>query len=173
MSANANTFEILVKVSNDLRALRESQEQFLKFKEKMGEVAGMFKLGGAFAAAGLTLEAVRDRIRETITESTILARELNTVKSRLNVSPESFQVLTGAVKASNGEVDQLQMGITSLTRKLAEAKAGSKDALAPFRTLELDPRKLELEPVTKQLEDIGQAFVRAHDQNAAFNSTLR
>lgn len=167
-----NTVDILLQIRSDLSDLKKAQAGIANVAAGVQQLAGMARLGGVFAAIGLTVHGLTGDIMGALTASNAMASSLADVRDRLQIRPEVFQTLAATAKDAGGNVEGLQELIGHLRRSVVEAVTGDKGKLGAMEVLGLDPDAFKSLPIERQLEQIGRALVEASDQTTAYAAVV-
>lgn len=88
------------------------------------------------------------------------------------VNAQAFQALALHFQDSGVSMEELSTAFVKLRKNTQEAVSGNKEMAASFRTLGIDPAKLQAKAMEQQLELLAISIASAVDQNAAFNAAL-
>lgn len=136
-----------------LTARDRTKSAFASVNKGLGRMA---TIGLAGAAAGTILLT-----RAALQQIDILAK----TSVKLGITTEALQGLRLAAEKSGVPIKQLDMGIQRMTRRIAEAAAGSGEAKAALLELGLSAVELAQKSPDEQMKDLADAFENVTGQS--------
>lgn len=119
---------------------------------------GMGALAGVAAAVGTAVITVANNTAKTAEQFGVLAE-------RAGMGVDSFSKFAYAASLGGASAEDLSRGITGLSKKMLEAKNGSEEARAVFKSLGVQYQEAngQLRPVEAVLLDVANAFKKMPD----------
>lgn len=148
---------ILINVEANLATLKagmgEAESVVSKSAKKLASQAADFAKAAGIAAAAATaaLVATVNATRSSIDEQAKFA-------DRIGVSTEALGGLQYSAELTGVSVNQLNLGLQRMTRRVSEAAKGTGEAKAALKELGLDAAELNRQSPDEQFRKIAEAF---------------
>ncbi|MBI5692588.1 MAG: hypothetical protein HZC55_21105 [Verrucomicrobia bacterium] len=168
--ATDSQLSILIDIRAQLAELTRAQEGFRGAREEAQSFGSALRTGLGIDLARRGLDLLTNSIRQSVGEAFRLAGAIKDQSENLSLSTEAYQVLGHVLKEAGGDMQLLTQWIAQSNRSLAEARNLASGAAGAYRTLGLDPAKLEGLAVEHRLETIARAIAQAKDQTAAYGA---
>ena len=136
-----NVFELFATLSLDTSnyddALDQSEQKGSSFASKLGSglaTTGKMAAGAMALTAGATI-AVGKSFVDGVSDVASYGDSVDKMSQRLGISAEKFQTFDYVLNLAGTSMNDMQVGMKTLTNKLDDAKNGSEEAQAMFAQL--------------------------------------
>ena len=173
-----NVFELFATLGLDStqydKGLTDSEEKGKSFGESLGKVVATGAKVGAVAVAAVGTAAIgaTTAFAKGITSVSQYGDNIQKTSQKLGLSYEAFQSWDYVMNIAGTSMNNMTVGLKTLTNKLDAAKGGSKDALAQFEALGLsmeDLQSMSREDLFKQVISGFQGMADSTERAALAN----
>ena len=150
--------DVAANVAKATSDIAKIEQRVGKFGQKVDKDMAKLKkvLGGVFA--GFTAQAAVSGLARMFDEITRTADEMAKFGSRIGISAEELSKLQFAAERSGVGVSTLNMALQRMTRRVAEAAAGTGEAKDAIKQLGIDARQISSQSPEKQFRAIADAL---------------
>lgn len=141
----------------------EAVNALKKIEQNTGEVSSKMARFGETVKAGLAAFAIKETAQQLVTFLTNTAQamdDLGDSSQKLGVAAQDLETFRLAAQMSGASAEDVDRGLKSLSKSMAEFDSGSKSAIEAFSKIGVNPSGKSTADV---LEEIAQAFAGLPD----------